>query len=397
MKKQISRRGFLVSAGAVSAAGAGLLAGAPFATAVGSAPRAVGIADFVFGVGASDGALLAMNGWTGDVVTRIASPVEMVSIFANRTTERIVGIDAGAGKIVVFRNPGETAEDQPLVYRSTASPDLFTFAPDGRHAVYADFGTGELVLMDVHNARTVRTFHGFEGVHDIRFSGLTEQLTVTSLDRADVRTVDVETGDVGQLVQIPDPEGRGIDHMSQTLSGRTGIIIQPGIAEAFFVRISADGGELARSICLSSPPLRAFISSDNRYALLPSTQEPVIDIVDLDTLVHVKTLLMPGLVTTMQTDPISPHMVAIAPDTGSVLTINTRTQSVVSNVQPDGGADMLALNEESGLAFVLANADTAAPTILPVRAPSNAPQWQSSRLRQPMWTLTSTNALAVCH
>ncbi|MEM1377798.1 MAG: hypothetical protein AAGG69_10460 [Pseudomonadota bacterium] len=392
---QINRRKFLL--GGLAVAGAGSVFHATSSSAIGTAPRAIGIADFVFGVGADDGAVLAMNGWTGEVVHKLNSPIEIVSLFANRTAERIVGVDQQAGKIAVFQNPGVLPNAEPIVYDTIVSPDLFTFAPDGRHAVYADFGAGELVLLDIIEGKTVRSFRGFDGVHDIRFSGLTGLLTVTTLDRPDVRTVDTETGETGTLVSIADPEGRGIDHMSQTLSGRTGIIIQPGIADAYFVRISERGGEPFRAIRLSSPPLRAFISFDNRYAVLPSTQEPILDIVDLDTLQHVKTLEVPGLVTTMQTDPVSPHMVGITPDEGAVVTLNTRSHEIVSLDLPAGGADLLALNEESGLAFLLGESGTQAPDIMPVRSPGTKPNWEASPLRQPVWTVTSTNALAVCH
>ncbi|MEN0002268.1 MAG: WD40 repeat domain-containing protein [Pseudomonadota bacterium] len=380
--------GLVVAAGSVAlpAWGAGL------------APRAVGIADFVFGVGADDGALLAMNGWTGAVEHRMASPIDIVSFFANRSADRIIGVDTGTGRLAIFQNPGnEGFVRDPIIHEAVAAPDLFTFAPDGRHAVYADFGAGQLTLLDLHTGDAVRSFTGFNGVHDIRFSALTGLLTATSLDSAAVRLLDTEDGETSTLVTIPDPQGRGIDHMSQTLSGRTGIIIQPGISEIFFVNVGERGGELARSIRLDSPPLRAFISADNRYALLPSTQTPTVDVIDLLNLQHVKTLETPGLITTIQTDPISTHMVGIAPDPGSVVTFDSRTSTIVSVTPTDGQADMLALNEESGLAFILGNGGDRSPLVAPVRTPASAPRWASAMIEQPMWTLTSTNALAVCH
>ncbi|MEO1747343.1 MAG: WD40 repeat domain-containing protein [Pseudomonadota bacterium] len=285
----------------------------------------------------------------------------------------------------------------PLVHKAVASPDLFAFSPDGRHAVYAAFGDGQIVLFDLQEGKAVRSFKSFAGVHDIRFSSLTGKLTITSLDRSDVQALDVRTGEVHSLVNIADPDQRGIDHMSQTLSGRTGIAIRPGDPFAHLIAINKDGASLLRSIELSGPPLRAYVSSDNRHVLLPSTQAPVVDIVDLNTLNSVAVIKTPGLITNVHTDPLSRNMVGIAPDAGAVIAFDMATLTAQVSFEDEDSANLLALNEESGLAFVHSGGRSQNIQLVQVRGRNTLERFENVKIDQPLWAMTSTNALAVCH
>ena len=395
LKHQLNRRRLLASAGALMGAH---VVGPAYAVGAGASPRAVGISDFIFGVGADDGNLIAMNGWTGRVEHRIASPIEIVTFFANRPADRLVGVDGNSGQIAIFQNPGiGGAYVEPMVHKTIASPDLFAFSPDGRHAVYAAFGDGQIVLFDLEEGNAVRSFSGFEGVHDIRFSSLTGMLTITSLDRSDVRALDVRTGDVYPLINIADPDQRGIDHMSQTLSGRTGIVIRPGDPFAHLVAIKKDGASLLRSIELSGPPLRAYVSSDNRHVLLPSTQAPVVDIIDLNSLQPVAVIEAPGLITNVHTDPLSRTMIGIAPDADAVIAFDMSTLTAQTKLKETGNVSLLALNEESGLAFVHSGGRSQKIELLQVRGRQALERLEPVEIDQPLWAMTSTNALAVCH
>lgn len=393
--RYMSRRRLLMSAGAF--VGAQCL-GSARAKMPTLAPRAVGISDFVFGVGAEDGNIIAMNGWTGKVEHRISSPIEIVTLMANRFADRLVGIDVHNRQIAIFQNPGMGGSYvAPIVHDADIAPDLFAFGLDGRHAVYADFGSGRIMLLDLTDGQIVRSFTGFEGIHDVRFSALTGALTISSLDRREVQCLDLHTGKVSSLVQITDPRGRGIDHMSQTLSGRTGIIIQPGEPYAKLVAVRKEGGEILRCIRLSGPPLRAFISSDNRHILLPSTQEPLVDIIDLNTYQRVKTLRTVGLIDKVHTDPLSRTIVGVASDVGAVVLFNMADLTVQTTLRLRSGAQLLALNEESGLAFVHGSVDDRLVHVVDVRGENDQKTLPFFELSQPLWVLTSTNALAACH
>ncbi|MEO0544869.1 MAG: hypothetical protein AAFY99_13725, partial [Pseudomonadota bacterium] len=163
------------------------------------------------------------------------------------------------------------------------------------------------------------------------------------------------------------------------------------------VAMRANGASLSRSIKLNGPPLRAFISSNNRYALLPSTQNPVVDVIDLNTLQRVKTLETPSLITQIQTDPLSQAVIGVAPDTDSIVIFDMAELTVRDAFRMRVGAELLALNEESGLAYVHGGQNDRRLQIVNVRGQNEQKTIRSFELDQPLWAMTSTNALAVCH
>ena len=71
--------------------------------------------------------------------------------------------------------------------------------------------------------------------------------------------------------------------------------------------------------------------------------------------------------------------------------------TVQSTLKMRVGAELLALNEESGLAFVNGRTDERRIQMINVRGQNEQKTLPFFELDQPLWAMTSTNVLSVCH
>lgn len=262
-------------------------------------------------------------------------------------------------------------------------PSLLAMSPEGDRAALGSLAEGVVVLLDVITLDEVARAEGFPGAHDLRWDAAGARLFVSTLDGARIAALDGRT--LEPLAETTLPAPTGIDHMSRTPRGDTGIAVSPGDPVVRLLDLRGAPRPTAE-IALPSPPARALVDERGAALWLASIARPEMHRVPLGTLAP-EAVALPSPARLMTFEPFSggalvagERLTRLADD-GRVVEDAPSPAAFASALPMAGAAATLVLDRE-GLIW---RQDARRP-LGPRRLDAPA-----------LYALTGAHALAFCH
>ena len=335
-------------------------------------------ADTAYGL-TSEGAGVRRLAPDGRVLARAALPEPPTGLTLVPGAARAVAHVTGTNRLWSM---GAARLDGTIERALGHDPEIVAPRPGRPHVAVAGIGEGALTLLDARDLAVLARLDGLRAPHDLRFDADGARLHVSLLDAPEVLTLDADTLKPLSRLLLPFP--RGVDHMSATVDGRLGVAASPG--EAAVAIVSLRGAPtLEAHVPMPTPVSRAYTGPRGDLVWLPSTDEPVLNRLDLAT-GAVSAHALPGIARGIVFEPFADTFLVLT-DVGLARADRAGDVSQRDDMRAVAGT---AIESAAGAMLLGGNGRVA-------WQPAHRPLGAVPLDAEPLFRVTGLNALSYCH